>query len=322
MTATVRAGERGVDSSFSHPPTPRLVAEGFTFRVGYISVPPASPGKNITDQECADTLAAGQKLNLVFEMSASRATLGAAYGALDGAAAKQEALARHQPTDVPIIMADDTSTTVANLPRKIAYMFAADAAAKPFDIGIYGGVKILRATLGLWKIGWVPITAWSWSVNLTKLPNETSEHYNARGRAAATQAAIDVGAHVLQHQGYYIDNVWAVDPNEAITDFPAWGADQPIPPGGDDMADTYFSVEGLPGEYLLRAGCDPIPFASAPDRDNLAAGMQMKSSGQITREQYDRLFARAAPAPVVDVAALATAIVAATPVKRGTWEQT
>lgn len=302
MSATVRAGETGVDSSFSHPPTPRLVAEGFTFRVGYISVPPASPGKNITDRECADTLAAGQKLNLVFEMSANRATLGAAFGALDGAAAKQEALLRGQPTDVPVIMADDTSTTVANLPRKIAYMFAADAAAKPFDIGIYGGVKILRATLGLWKIGWVPITAWSWSVNLTKLPNETSEHYNARGRAAATQAAIDVGAHVLQHQGYYIDNTWAVDPNEAIADFPAWGLGSPTPPGGDDMASTYFSVETLPGEYLLREGCDPVPFASAADRDALVVGLQMKSAGTISLEQYNRLFSKPVPVSVhVDV---------------------
>lgn len=230
----VRAGERGFDSSFSHPPVARTVELGLTFRVGYISVPPASPGKNITIQECLDTINAGQKLNLVFEMSATRATLGAAYGALDGAAAKQEALRRGQPTDVPIILADDTSTTVANLPKKADYFAAAAETAKPFDIGIYGGVKILRATAGLWKIGWVPITAWSWSVSLAKLPNETSEAYNKRGRAAATQAAIDVGAHCLQDTGFYIDNTWAIDPNTAIADFPAWGLDVGPPTQGDD----------------------------------------------------------------------------------------
>lgn len=295
MSATVRTGETGIDSSFSHPPPARLVELGYTFRVGYISVPPASPGKNITDQECTDTLNAGMKLNLVFEINATRATLGAPFGTLDGLAAKQEALLRGQPTDVPIIMADDTSTTVANLPKKVAYMQAADAAAKPFDIGIYGGVKILQATLGLWKIGWVPISAWSWSVNLTKLPGETTAQYNARGRAAARQAAIDVGAHVLQGPGFYIDGVWAVDPNEAIADFPAWGltADPPIPPpGGDDMATVTFEVTGLPGIYMWTPGSDPVPFTDVPNYQNLSAGLAATQLGEpLSKDMYDRLFA-------------------------------
>jgi hypothetical protein len=72
------------------------------------------------------------------------------------------------------------------------------------------------------------------------------------------------------------------------------------------MASTYFSVEGLPGEYLLRESCDPVPFASAADRDALVAGMKLVSAGTISREMYDRLFAKPVtvtvppiPAPVV-----------------------
>lgn len=235
MTATVRAGEIGFDSSFSHPPVQRTVELHFAFRVGYISTPPSAPGKNITIAECGDTIDAGQRLMLVWEKTADRATLGAMYGTLDGAEAKREADLRGQPHDAPILFADDTSTTVANLPRKMAYMYAAAAACAPYPMGIYGGVKILAPLVGLWVVGWVPITAWSWSVSVTRQVGETTAAYNARGRAACIQAAHDVGAHVLQDKGYYIDNTWAVDPNVAIADFPAWGHPDPTPtPQGDD----------------------------------------------------------------------------------------
>ena len=64
------------------------------------------------------------------------------------------------------------------------------------------------------------------------------------------------------------------------------------------MADTYFSVAGLPGEYLCRSGMDPVPFASAADRDALVAGMQLKSAGVISQEMYGRLFAKPLPVDV------------------------
>lgn len=215
MSGTVHAGERGVDFSFARPPAARLVELGYTFVVGYISVAPASPAKNITKAECEAYLAAGLKVLLVWEMTASRANLGAAYGAIDGAHAKTLAAQRGYPVDVPILLADDTNTTTVNSQAHADYMFAALGAIGPYTIGEYGDCDILQATQGLWRIGWVP-NAWSWS---------------ARSRAAADARAKALGAHVLQRTGFWIDQTWAVDPNEAIADFPAWSYSQ-------DSADT------------------------------------------------------------------------------------
>jgi hypothetical protein len=55
---------------------------------------------------------------------------------------------------------------------------------------------------------------------------------------------------VLQRTGFYIDGLWAVDPNEAVADFPAWGIPVPVPepgpvpiPGeGDEMKAILYTV--------------------------------------------------------------------------------
>lgn len=249
-TGTVRSGERGVDFSFARPPAARLLELGYSFVVGYISVPPASPAKNISRAECEAYLAAGLSVLLVWEMSATRATLGAAYGTQDGQDATAAARARGYPPEVTILAADDTGTTTANLPNKIAYMRAFDAACD-FDMGIYGGVKILTPLVGVWTIGWVPITAWSWSVSLAKLPNEPMADYNKRGRQAARDAAIAVGAHVLQDTGFYIDNTWAVDPNTVIADFTAWGNPRPQPQPEDEVIDIVRDAETNLDKYCV-----------------------------------------------------------------------
>lgn len=297
MSGTVKAGERGVDFSFARPPAARLVELGYTFVVGYISVPPASPAKNITRAQCEEYLAAGLKVLLVWEMSATRANLGAACGATDGAAAKRLADALGYPPDVPIIMADDTDTTgvvakvFAALKRLFSggnidahedYCFAALGAIGINGIGEYGDCDILERTRGLWRIGWVP-NAWGWS---------------ARSRAAADARAVAIGAHVLQRKGFYIDNTWAVDPNEAIADFPAWSTTSadtapppPLPIGDDDMATAFIAVTGLPGQYLWTPGTEPIPFTNPDDRDALlkALGIDPATGGTISKEMFDRL---------------------------------
>lgn len=237
---TIEAGETGADFSFAKPPAARLVELGYTFIVGYWSVPPSAPKKNLTKAEADIYEAAGLEVYRVWEMSSSRATLGATYGSLDGFAAKALAEADNWPRSKPLLVADDCSTTTANLPAKIDYMRAFHAAYAR-DIGIYGGVKILTPLVGLWKIGWVPISAWSWSVNLTRLPNETTAAYNQRGRDAATQAARDVGAHVLQGKSFYLDGVWSIDPNTTISPWPTPVAPPP-PPLEEPMTPYVFKL--------------------------------------------------------------------------------
>lgn len=210
----VRAGDQGVDCSYAKPPAARLVELGYTFLVGYISVPPSSPDKNITKAQYDEYEAAGLDPYLVWEMTQTRASLGAAAGAQDGRDAKRLAGERGYPIGKAILVADDTNTAPGNIDAQEAYMRAFAGECKPYPIGIYGDVDILERCVGLWVLGWVP-NAWAWS---------------GVSRADAEARATAVGAHVLQHKGFYIDNVWAVDPNVAIADFPAWSTAESIPP--------------------------------------------------------------------------------------------
>jgi hypothetical protein len=279
--STVKAGERGVDFSFARPPAQRLLELGYTFVVGYVSVPPSAPAKNITAPECQAYLAAGLKVLLVWEMTASRANLGASAGALDGSDAHHQAEVRGYPHDVPILAACDTNTTPTNIDHHEAYMRAFADNCKPYPMGIYGDLDILGRCAGLWRIGWMP-NAWSWS-GLT--------------RAQAEAKARAIGAHVLQHTGFYVDNTWAVDPNEAIADFPAWSLEQPTPPpipGDDDMATVTFEVTGLPGIYMWTPGSDPIPFTDVPTLQVMSAGLDAKAlTAPISQEMYQRLYVKA-----------------------------
>lgn len=294
MSATVRAGERFADFSYSKPPPDALLTNGFTGFIGYVSVPPSNPDKNISKEQCRGYLDAGLNGGLVWEMSAASSTFGARVGATHGRQAADEVHARGLPEDVPIMVADDCGTTTANIGPKQDYMQAFNGnSGWPAGIGIYGGVKTLVRCQGLWRIGWVPTSAWSWSVSLARLPKETLADYNIRGRAAAETAAHDVGAHVLQRSSYLLDGVWSIDPNDVIADFPAWGAaSQPTPPvSEDDMATVFFAVEGMPGQYMWTPGTAPIPFTNPTDRDQLLKGLGIDPATGVTisLEMFNRL---------------------------------
>jgi hypothetical protein len=231
VPSIVKAGERGVDFSFAKPPAARLVELGYTFVVGYISIAPASPGKNISQAECEAYLAAGLKVLLVWEMSATRPNLGASVGALDGRNASFQAAIRGYPDDVPILAAVDTNSTPTNISAHAGYLEAFAANCGPYLIGVYGDTDILTRCSGLWRIGWVP-NAWSWS---------------GSSRANAEAKARTLGAHVLQRTGFHIDDKWAVDPNDAIADFPAWGtATEPPPPDEEDDVLEYVLIPTHP----------------------------------------------------------------------------
>jgi hypothetical protein len=231
--AIVKAGEKGCDFSFAKPPAARLLELGFTFVVGYVSTPPASPAKNISKAQCEGYLAAGLKVLLVWEMSATSPNQGAGVGAVHGRDAKIAAALRNYPTDVPILCAVDTNTTTANIDAHEGYVRAFAAQCAPYPVGIYGDTDILARCSGLWRCGWVP-NAWSWS---------GSSRVNAEAKARL------LGAHVLQRTGFRIDGQWAVDPNEAIKDFPAWGTTAPVPippeppdPVEEDMKAILYTV--------------------------------------------------------------------------------
>lgn len=252
----VRAGETGFDSSFSHPPTDRMVAAGAGFHVGYVSTPPSDPRKNITAAECRSNIAAGMKQLIVFEKSAARANLGAPAGAQDGADARRLVRGLGYPDDVPVLTAVDTGFH----PNQPLYCRAYADACGP--MGIYGGTTILERTYGLWQIGWVPVSAYSWS--------------GAHSVAEAEAKARVLGAHCLQYKSFMLEGTWLVDPNIAIADFPAWGQSVPAPPPpppptgvDDDMpyckdADTGKFWAIFFDAYAQRVAC---PLDEMPDSD-------------------------------------------------------
>lgn len=302
MARTVHAGAKGVDVSFARPPGQRLVDLGYTFGVGYLSVPPASPGKNLTKAECLNYLLYIFLL-LVWEMTAGRANLGALYGTQDGFNAAKLAAQRGAPTDVPILVADDTNTTPQNVTAQEAYMRAFAKACAPYPIGIYGDVDILYRCADLWVIGWLP-NAWSWS---------------GGSRAIAEATARALGVHVLQHTGYYIDGTWAVDPDECIRPFPAWGLGSDPQPVVEDDMDVVTNAEQLtPTDPPLT-----VKFAVAYRGQSLyhLSGPEWAAGGSkdgvaLSNTDLDAIAAipmPTTPAPTFDIDALATAIAAKIP---------
>jgi GH25 family lysozyme M1 (1,4-beta-N-acetylmuramidase) len=67
----------------------------------------------------------------------------------------------------------------------------------------------------------------------------------------------------------------------------------PTPPEDPDMATMHFTCPDLPGEYMWTPGSDPIPFATAADRDATRAGLGITGPAVVlTKVMYDRLFVK------------------------------
>lgn len=216
----VPVGAKGVDFSYTKPPPARLVELGYEFIVGYFSTPPSNPKKNLTNPH--DYLDAGLNVVYVFEKSATRATEGGHAGYVDAMSFVAFLDSIGCPHAVaPQMMADDTGTTVANKAAKLDYMAA--AASVMANRGMYAGSKL--GAYCQWGLGWLP-NAWSWS--------EGVNTPTALSRADARQEAINIGYHVVQSTGFYIDGLYPVDPNEVVRAFPAWSNESdpnPLPQG-------------------------------------------------------------------------------------------
>lgn len=276
----VQPGELGVDFSYTKTPPAVVLAHGYTFIVGYLTEPPSSVGKRLLNP--LDYVNAGLGVLLVWEQSATEANKGYDEGRRDGADARRDATLLGYPTYLPILAACDTNTTAANAQAQVQYMigFAETCGV----MGIYGDVDILRATSGLWAIGWLP-NAWSWSNPIARLPGETDAQYSARGRAGAVANGRAAGVHVYQSTGLHLDGLYPVDPNRADLAFPAWGRE-----GEEEVATMIFTVQDLPGEYMWSPGSNPIAFATPEDRDAVRVGLGVGGTQHLSFEQYSRLF--------------------------------
>lgn len=203
----IQPGETGVDFSYSKPPPARLVELGYTFVVGYIS---PNYRKNLLNPQ--DYIDAGLGVLYVYEVAATTPNGGRLRGLADGAQAKFQLEALGQPHDVPFLVAFDTNTNTTNIAAHIDYFNAVAETAAPYFCGAYEDTD-LAAQIDE-AIGWLPL-AWSWS---------------GGSKADAEAKARALGFHVLQQKGYWIDNMWAVDPNLCIRTFTTWGTPNAAPP--------------------------------------------------------------------------------------------
>lgn len=287
----VQPGEKGVDFSYTKPPPARLVELGITFVVVYYSTPPSNPKKNVEDP--SPYLDAGLDVVYVLEKTATRAADGAAAGEEDAIAFQSFLNRIGCPPEAPQMAADDTATTGANVRAKQLYMDSFRNVMP--NRGIYAGSKLGR--LIDFDLGCLP-NAWSWSVGVN-----TS---TAVSRADARQAAINGGYHLIQGPGFYIDNLYPVDPLECVKAFPAWSRRAaPTPPVSqvedDDMKAVFLKINEQPGGiYLWVAPAAPVAFASVADFQSIAAGLGMSTDDvhAVSLEQFNRFTPVVAPVVV------------------------
>lgn len=225
-TRTIRIGERGVDFSYSKPPAANIIANGYTFVVGYVSY---TSGKNLSKTLCQQYLDAGLAVLLVWETSQTAANGGRAVGLVHGAEAARQAKTLGYPPDVALIAAVDTGPT--NLPAQEAYL-RAFAEASYYPLGVYGGTTVMEKVLDLNPLLWVCVAAYTWS----GIPPNTPG-----GVAKAVAKAKAIGAHAIQRSSYSLDGKWPVDPNEVLASMKAWSLAPDPQPLSDEEERMYRS---------------------------------------------------------------------------------
>jgi len=138
----------GIDFAWGKPDPAAVKAAGYTFVIGYIS---RDPTKDLTRDQALAYQAQGLGVLLVWEWTSGRALAGADAGIADAKEAVGKAQGRGYPDDVPILFADDTDSTAA----QVRPYFAAISSVRPCS-GAYGPYKVVDPLLadGTVRFGW------------------------------------------------------------------------------------------------------------------------------------------------------------------------
>jgi hypothetical protein len=150
----------GVDYSWGRPAIKAMVDAGVTFVCRYASHD--DTGKNLTRAEAGQLSAADVALVLVWENGKDRARAGKAAGHEDALAASRLGEACGMPAGRPIYFAVDFDAQPAHLKDVLAYLDGAAEAIGRDRVGVYGGLRVVKAALDLGKARWAWQTyAWS-----------------------------------------------------------------------------------------------------------------------------------------------------------------
>lgn len=130
-----------VDYSYERPSPASIAAAGYGGVIRYLS---NEPGKNLSVAERDALFAAGLRIGLVWETTASRALLGDAAGRADAAEANRQADALNHPRWRPLIYAVDFAPRTDQLDAIRAY-FRGALAVSTRPVGVYGAYDVLEA---------------------------------------------------------------------------------------------------------------------------------------------------------------------------------
>lgn len=197
----------GVDFAWGRPGVSALRAAGVRFVCRYLSHD--TSGKNLDRAEAETLSAAGLDNVVVWETTATRAGDGYSAGRQDAQDAQAQAEACGMPSDRPIYLAVDYDAN----PADVESYFAGAASVLPVSrIGVYGGVRVVKALLDR------KLVAWAWQAS------------------AWSYGQWDPRAHIRQGGQHYIGGVDCDDNTAMFDDFGQWrvGAG-PNPPQEDDM---------------------------------------------------------------------------------------
>lgn len=273
-TRWIQPGEIGVDFSYTKPPPALLVAKGYTFVVGYLS---PNPAKNLLNPQAY--LDAGLAVIFVWEVTATQTNKGYTQGRIDGFEARRQANVFNMPY-LPIIAANDTNTTAANVSLQKSYMRGfAETCGR---MGEYDDTDLAGVTIDLWEIGWLP-SAWSWS---------------STSKAAARAKALAIGFHVFQGFSFYLDGLYPIDPNEAVRPFEAWSTRVDTPPIETPIPTPESTVTDMPA-LVTNSEARQMPWGLQPAGAEFFVVGEWKRSA--SRAEMDTLYTGVVAKPLSNV---------------------
>lgn len=198
-------GAIGVDYSGGRPAYEHMRSLGITYVIRY-DCPNWNNSKMLNLDEQTAIIQQGFGLMIVYEDTGKEHLGGAPSGTYHGGIAKAHMLRRGLSTDIPLLIANDTNVTTANVKVVEAYDRAFAAAYGIGPIDIYGNNLIINQCSDICHYGgWLPV-ARDWNTS-----------------------TIGSRAFAKQFMGGTIDGV-SVDYNRALKPFKAWGNKVPVPP--------------------------------------------------------------------------------------------
>lgn len=297
----------GVDYAYGRPGGAALAKAGVRFAARYLS---HTAGKNLTRSEAADLAVHGVSCVVVWETTARRASAGRAAGVADAQDAAAQATAAGMPSSRPIYFAVDYDASPSAV---VPYFQGVASVIGVGRTGVYGGYRVVSYLLDHKLATWAWQTvAWSggrWDARTHIRQYATTVRVNGVSCDKDTAMTADYGqwtpgkAPVVSKE----EDSMTVSRTDAQT---IWEAD--VVPAAQPPYNNHDYDEGnrlWRAEYALGVAAECSRAARALAGQALAQAQQNGAALTALTQRVDAL--APAPAPEIDYAKLAAALIAA-----------